>query len=373
MNPVFRASIKYLKKADLFLLAFSLICSIIGLVLIWSATQQRTSPDIAVQTLALVLGLICFVAFSLFDVEVLGHRWKLLLVFNIIILLSLVFFGEGDAVGSRNWLRFFGIGIQPSEIVKISFIIMMAYHVNYLKEYKNINSFSSLVQIALHFSYLAFLLPDLGNALIFIFILLVMLFLAGLKLRWFVLGFALIAALAPFLWSQMAGYQQQRILAPFDPSIDPTNRGINFQVHRSRIAIASGQLSGQGLGQGLQTQSGSVPEQHTDFIFSAVGEQFGFIGVIILMILIAIVIIRCFYIATKARNTLQGLVAAGVGAFMLFQTLINIGMNIGLMPVIGIALPFFGYGGSSLVTTFMGMGLVCGVKMRATSPWKRSL
>jgi len=286
-----------------------------------------------------------------------------------------MFFGTGIAGGYRIWLRFFGIGIQPSEVVKTTFIIMMAYHIQYLKEYKNLNSFFSLLQLALHFSYLLILIPDTGNSLIFIFIFLVMLFIAGVKLRWFALGFGLVAAAMPLIWNFVFHtYQRRRILAPFDPTIDPGNINENFQMHRSRIAIASGQVTGQGLGQGMQTQSiTGVPEQHTDVLFSVVGEELGLIGAVIVLLLIATVIVRCFYVGFKARDTLSGLVCVGVGSFVMFQSLLNIGMTLGLLPVVGIAPPFFAYGGSSLVTTFIAMGLVCGVKMRTASIWKRPL
>ena len=376
MKRAIALTIDYLKKADLILLTLSIACSIFGLVLIWSSTQNRiggATSFLVVQIAALILGIMSFVFFSVIDVEVMAQRWKALFVFNVLLLISLVFFGVGEEVGSRNWLRFFGIGIQPSEIVKITYIMMLAYHVRYLKEYKNINSFFSLMQLAAHLGLLLVLLPDLGNALIFMFVFLVVLFLAGVKLRWFALGFSLFAAAAPILWRFLGDYQRERILAPYVDAIDPLNLGRNLQAHQSRIAIASGQITGQGLGEGMRTQAGTVPEQWTDFIFSVVGEELGIVGALVVMLLLAVIIVRCFHIAAKSRDTLSGLTCAGVGAFMLFQTLVNIGMTLGLTPVVGIALPFFGYGGSSLVTTFMGLGLVCGAKMKTVSPWKRPL
>lgn len=376
MKRALTATLTYIKKADMFLLALCLLCSVFGLILIWSATRNFSDGAwqfLSVQIGALVLGLIAFVAASILDVDSIARHWKILLVFNILILLSLRVFGVGIAGGYRIWLRFGPIGIQPSEIVKITFIIMFAYHIHYLKEYKNLNSFFSLVQLGVHFGLLLVLLPDLGTTVIFIAIFLIMLFLGGVKFRWFLLGSAIVAAVAPTLWSGLHYYQQQRILAPFDPTIDPNNLRWNFQPHRSRIAIASGQVTGQGLGQGTQTQAGSIPEQQTDFIFSAAGEEFGIIGAVAIILLLGVITIRCFYVAVKARDTLSALTCAGIGAFMMFQTLGNIGMALGLTPVVGLALPFFSYSGSSLVMTFVAMGIVCGVKMRAVSPWKRQI
>ena len=378
MKRALSASWNYLKKADIFLLALCLINSIFGLVLIWSAARGAPGAPataLSVQTGALILGLFCFVIFSLIDLDSIARHWKFILLFNILLLLSLRVFGTGIAGGYRIWLRFGPIGIQPSEVVKITFIIMFAYHIHYLKEYKNLNSFFSLAQLAVHFSYVLVLVPDLGSQVIFIAIFIIMLFLAGVKLRWFALGILLVVPLVIILWRNdfFHYYQMQRILAPFDPTIDPGNIRWNFQPHRSRIAIGSGQIFGQGLGEGTQTQAGNVPFQWTDFIFSAAGEEFGMIGAILVMVLLLLVIIRCFYVAAKARDTLSSLTCGGVGAFMMFQTLGNIGMTLGLTPVVGLALPFFSYGGSSLMMTFVAMGLVCGVKMRTVSPWKRAL
>ena len=378
MKRALAATLDFTKKADMLLLVLCVICSIFGLVLIWSSTRNFSGgawPYLSVQIGALILGVIGYVVVSLIDLDSIARHWKLLFVFNVVILVSLFFFGVGIAGGYRIWLRFFGIGIQPSEIVKITFIIMFAYHIQYLKEYKDINSFFSLLQLAFHFAYLIILIPDMGNTLIFVFIFAAMLYLADVKLRWFLLGGALLVAAFFIAWELelFHGYQMNRILAPFDPNIDPGNIGVRFQAHRSRIAIASGQIMGQGLGQGTQTQAGSVPAQWTDFIFSVAGEELGILGTIAVILLLALVIFRCFYVAAKARDTLSALTCAGVGSFMLFQTLENIGMTLGLLPVIGIALPFFGYGGSSLVTTFVAMGLVSGVKMRTVSPWKRPL
>jgi len=362
----------------MFLLILSVICSIFGMVLIWSATRSFSGGAgqiMTVQILAFILGLFCFVLFSIVDVEVLAHRWKALLIFNVLILLSLFVFGVGIAGGDRIWLRFFGIGIQPSEIVKITFVIMMAYQIQYLKEYKNLNSFFSLMQLAAHFVLIFVLLPDMGNSLIFLFIFIIMLFMGGVKLRWFVLGGTLLVALFIIAWEGgfFAPYQMNRIMAPFDSSIDPLNQGVNFQVHRSRIAIASGQIFGQGLGQGTQTQAGSVPEQQTDILFSVAAEEFGFIGALVVIGLLVLVIARCFYVGAKSRDALSALTCVGIGSFIMFQTLVNIGMTLGVAPVIGIAPPFFAAGGSSLVTTFIALGIVSGIKMRTVSPWKRSL
>jgi len=210
-------------------------------------------------------------------------------------------------------------------------------------------------------------LSDLGSALVFAFIILLMLYIGDLKLRWFIIGAAVIAALSPLLWNMLEEYQQLRIIAPYFPEeYDPTKQGILWQANQSSIAIGSGGFYGQGLGQGRITQATRlrIPEQHTDFIFSVAGEELGLIGCMLIIILLSVIIVRCFQIGVRSNNPLGLLVCTGVAAKFIVQTFENIGMCLELLPVIGITLPFFSYGGSSLVTCFAALGIVSGVKMR---------
>lgn len=383
MRRVGRAILDYLKKADLLLLALCVISTIFGIVLIYSATESTSTGPwqyVSIQLAAMVIGIFLFIIFSIIDVETIADRWKWLFAFNIIFIGILFFFGTGEqSVGSSSWLRFGPIGgIQPAEVVKITFIILMAKQMHHLREYKDLNSFFSIAQLAIHFGIMFLLIlvaaQDLGTALVYLFIFAVMLYAGGVKLRWFALGGAVLACLVPLAWKFfLRDYQKQRILAPYDPSIDPNHVDITWQSYRSKIAIASGKWTGLGLGQGTQTQSGSIPEQHTDFIFTVAGEELGFIGCLVVFLLLALIIIRCIYVGVKARNYLSALVCLGIASMLIFQSLENIGMCLGLTPVIGLTLPFFSYGGSSIITLFAAMGFICGIKMRTVSPWKRSL
>jgi len=358
------------------------VSTVYGLILIYSATLSDSACPrqyVIVQLAAMAIGIFLFVIFSIIDIEIIADRWKWLLAFNILFIGILIFVGTGSTeVGSRSWIRFGPIGgIQPAEVVKVTFIILLAKQMHHLKEYKDLNSFFSIAQLAVHFGLMFLLVlvaaQDLGTALVYLFIFAAMLYTGGIKLRWFALGGAVLGCLIPVAWKFLEPYQKQRILAPYDASIDPEHIGITWQPYRSKIAIASGQWTGQGYGQGTQTQSGSIPEQHTDFIFSAAGEELGFIGCLAIVALLTLIIIRCIYVGLKARNNLSALVCMGIAAMLIFQSLENIGMCLGLTPVIGLTLPFFSYGGSSIVTLFAAMGLVFGVKMRTVSPWKRSL
>lgn len=362
----------FVRRADMLLLALCLIASVFGIVVISSAVQTYNNPAkyIIVQTLALCLGVVLYVLMTVLDVDILADKWIFLCVFNTLFLLILIPFGEDTGTGNNGWLRFFGIGIQPSEIVKITYIVIMAKHISYLKEYKDLNSFVSVAQLAVHFLLIFGLLlvtsKDLGSALVYFFIFAVMLFAAGLKLHWFVIGIAAVAAITPFIWNNvLKDYQKNRIIAPYAPEIaDPTGYGITWQANQAKIAIASGQLTGAGLGKGTQTQSSAIFAKQSDFIFAPIGEELGLIGCCLVIALLLLIVIRCVVIGLRSKNTLSMLVCFGVAATVTFQTFENVGMCIGIAPVVGITLPFFSYGGSSLLSMFAAMGLVSGVRYR---------
>lgn len=363
---------EFFRRADMLLFALSIICAVFGIVVITSATASYQSPAkyIIVQAFALVLGIGAFIVMTLLDIDILADRWMALCIFNAAFLILLIPFGVDDGTGNKGWLRFFGIGVQPTELVKLTFIIVLAKQIDTLKKSpRGLSAPMSAVQLMVHFllifGMILVITKDLGSALIFFFIFLVMLFAAGFALYWFAIGFALVAAMIPLIWNViLKPYQKQRILAPYDPTIDPTNTGINWQPHQSKVALASGRLTGTGLFHGTQSQSNAFPEKHTDFIYGVIGEELGMIACIIVILLLVAIIVRCVMVGVRSGNTVSALICYGVAAFMTFQTFENIGMCIGITPVIGITLPFFSYGGSSLVATFIAMGMVSGVHFR---------
>ena len=362
----------FVRRADMFLFTVSVICAIYGIIVIASATKSYDNGSaqyVIVQGLALVLGILLFIAITVIDVDIFAQHWIWLYGLSAALLISLIFFGAQSDTGNNGWLRFFGIGIQPTEIVKLAYIIVLAKQLAYLKEYKNLSSVVSIAQIVGHFILMFGLIlvtaQDLGSALVYFFIFAVMLFVAGVKLYWFIMGAAALAGMIPILWTYfLEDYQRNRILAPYDPSIDPTNQGINWQPHQAKIAIASGGLTGTGLGEGTQSQSNAIPGKHTDFIFAVVGEELGLIGACLVILLLMIIVIRCVQIGLRSGNTMSMLVCFGVASTVVFQTFENIGMCIGIAPVVGITLPFFSYGGSFLFSMFAAMGLVSGIKYR---------
>lgn len=357
---------QFFQRADIFLLVMSVICASYGLVLVSRATASMgSSKFIIVQAFSLFLGLIAFVVLTVLDADILGEQWKWLCVINVALLVALVIFGQDDGTGNKSWIRFAGIGIQPSEVIKVLYIVISAKQMTYLKEYKDINSFMSVVQMAAHFAIVFGMIvvvsSDLGSASILLGIFLIMFFALGARLYWFALGGAAVAALVPVIWSYLLKpYQRNRLLAPYDKTIDPDGWGITWQTTQSRISLANGRLSGVEAGYTPNVFTG----KHTDFIFATAGEQFGMIGAIILIVLLMIIIVHCVRVGLNSGRTYDMLICVGVAASLAFQTFINIGMCLGITPVIGITLPFFSYGGSSLLTTFAAMGLVSGVKYK---------
>ncbi len=354
----------------MFLLVMCVICTLFGIVMIYSMTKNYGwAKYVVVQAFAMCLGIGAFVVLTVIDPDLIAANWKPLTIFNVVFILGLLIFGKGDEVGSRAWYRFFGIGVQPSEIVKVIFIVLMAKQMSKYKEQNRLNRFPNLIKLAMHFVLyfgLITVIPnDLGSALIFLAIFIVMLVCAGVTWYWMGLAAAAVAAFIPLAWNFiLKDYQKNRILAPYIPDVvDPTGQGITWQTNLCKDALASGRWTGVGFGEGSFSQS-SYNARHTDCIFASIGEELGMIAGIIIIILLTIIIIRCCVIGMRSGSNFGMLICFGVATALAFQTFINIGMCIGITPVIGITLPFFSYGGSSIVAMYAAVGLVSGVKYR---------
>ena len=235
-----------------------IICSIYGIYSIDIAVtgmseggwdMSAPSKYIAVQTFSLFLGIAGFVLFTVIDADILGQQWKILCAINVLLLVALVIFGQDDGTGNKSWIRFAGIGIQPSEVIKVLYIVVAAKQMTYLKEYRDINSFLSVVQMAAHFGIVFLMIvgvsSDLGSAGILLGVFLVMFYALGVKLYWFAIGGALVASAIPLLWNYfLKDYQKQRLVAPYDASVDPDGWGIRWQTTQSKMSLASGRLTG---------------------------------------------------------------------------------------------------------------------------------
>jgi rod shape determining protein RodA len=373
MKKIFREIKEYCRHADLALFLLALTCCLLGLVMIYSATfSYHSNRYLVVQTAAMGLGIFCYIVASLIDFENLSRFWKIFFVLNLLLQLTIIPFGSEGDTGNRSWIRFdsIGLGIQPAEFGKVIFIFTFAAHINRLKD--KLNSLFSVAQLVVHFGVIvaAVYLPtkDLGMAVAYVLIFAVMMFSSGLNWKW-VGGMGLAGVVSiPILWNFLETYQRNRILVLFDPAIDES---IYWQTGRSVLALGSGQLLGTGYLQGRQTQGNRLPAKYTDSIFSVIGEEFGFIGCCVVMILLAALVFRVFYDAAHCDSRFSYMMCAGIGSMFMVQIIINIGMCVGVAPVIGLTLPFFSYGGSSIVTVFGALGIVAGFVLRQRPAWLR--
>ena len=366
----------FFQQADLVLLALCCTATLYGIVLIFSATRYLGSNKlVVVQFVAMLLGICMYITFSMVDLEVLMKRWKWVLAFNILFILLLRTPLGISRGGNRAWLKFPGIpvNIGPAEVVKITFVLLLAKQLEWLREEKrDLKSFPSALMVGAHAigmcGFYFLVSGDMGNGLVFLFIFICMAFVAGFALRWFVLLFGGGTAAVAAAWKLgiMPDYMQGRFLALFDHNYDPL--GVGWPQNRSLLTLGAGGWFGQGYLKGTQTQSAdswSLPGRHTDFIFSVCGEELGLVGCLAVIALLAAIIIRVLLVAKNSQTSFYCCVCVGMAAMLIFQTLINIGMCLFIMPTIGITLPFFSYGGSSIVTLFAAMGVVSGIKKRS--------
>ena len=312
------------------------------------------------------------VIISRMEYELICRWWKVAAAVcaGLIILTFFVGTGRQDDLRSddKSRLLIFGITFQPSELAKIGFMITFSYHLAHLIKMEALNYPMNIIYLCLHGAVpvvLVHLAGDDGSALVFLFMFVVMMFAAGVKLRYFAVALGSLLVVVPILWFKiMDDFQKNRILILFNPAMDPE---LFFQQDRGATAIGSGQMTGQGLFNGTYIQNGKVPEDHNDFIFSVAGEELGFLGAIAVLILLGAIMVRVLMIARRSRDELGKFICVGFFAMVAFQTIANIGMCLSLAPVIGITLPFFSAGGSSTSCLYLGLGLVFSVYMQSSS------
>lgn len=372
----------WIRQVDLVLLALCTGTTLFGCLMIASATRYTGSyKNVIVQIAALGLGIVAYILMSMLDLNEIGKHWKWLLGGSLVLILLLKTpLGMDGGTGNRAWLglKNFPVNLQPVEIVKITFIIVLARQLQYLQEQRDLKSIPSVGMLAGHLVLVvglyAAISGDMGSALVLIFIFACMCFVAGVAKRWFVLGLLGGGFAFYVLWEtdKINPYMKDRFLTLFDHNMDPL--GIGWQQTRSLLALGGGKLTGQGLFNGTQTQSASawsLPARHTDFIFSVIGEELGLLGCLLTILLLAAIIFRCVLIARHAQTKTDMYICVGVAAMLIFQTISNIGMCLFVMPVIGLTLPFISYGGSSIVTLFAAMGMVSGIQKRTRPEWLR--
>ena len=358
---------RIIREWDWILVLSTISLIIIGCVVIGSATHVnreglQLTGLVLKQLLFFGLNLIAIIGLQWLDYERLRTYGKWIYGATIVMLLAVMIVGT-SALGAQRWIQIGPITIQPSEFTKLMMIISLA---NMLESrVGKLNTFKELAPVFLFLgipALLVFKQPDLGTSLVYVAILAGMLFVSGIRMRLVQIMVGTMVALAPLSWFVLQEYQKQRIMVFLNPNVDPFGAG--YHIIQSKIAIGSGLLFGKGLFEGTQSQLNFLPENHTDFIFSVVGEELGLLGCCVVLGLLLVVVYRSFLIAKRSVDPFGMLIATGIGSMLLFEVLVNVGMTTGIMPVTGIPLPFISYGVSALTTNLLSIGLLLNIVMR---------
>lgn len=354
-----------LKKLDWILIISVLLLAAIGLMSIYSTSFYHDRGFFYKQAGFIIAGIILMLVFAFIDYRLFRNHPTLLLIFYFIsvILLTAVLF-VGKSRGAASWFSLGFVNIEPVEIAKFVMVLILAqyFSLRHIELYRLRHIIISGAYTALVVG-LIFLQPDMGSAMVLIFLWLGVMVIAGIKLRQLLLLFLLGVILLGVAWvGVLKPYQKDRITSFINPYLDP--QGTGYHRIQSMIAIGSGQLLGRGLGHGPQSQLNFLPEQHTDFIFASIGEEWGFVGLIIVFVLYFLLFFRIIKIAIRAENNFARLFCVGTAIVLAFQTFVNIGMNLGILPITGIPLPFVSYGGSNLLINFIALGVVQSIAIR---------
>jgi len=352
----------FLKKIDWIIVIASILLVSLGLISIYSSSLGKGDTlNFRKQILFLGVGVFLMFLISFFDLRVFKNNPYLILILYFICLLTLtgVFF-----ISTKGWYKLGPFSIDPIEFTKVILIILLAkyFSMRHIEMYRLRHIILSGIYVLIP-SALIFFQPDLGSVIVIFSLWLGVLVVSGIKIRHFLLLFLAMILISILGWSfLLKDYQKERVLSFINPQLEPL--GANWSQQQSRIAIGSGNVWGEGLGRGSQTQYGFLTESQTDFIFAGLAEETGLVGTSILLFLFLIFIWRIIKIASLSGDNLSRFYASGLAILLISQFFINIGMNLGILPIIGISLPLVSYGGSGLIAFFIGLGLLQGIKIR---------
>jgi len=350
---------------DWILLGITFLLCCIGLMTLYSAAAAGTMQKTLYmkQSIWFCAGLMLMVCSFLFNYRSL-EGWSVAIYGGCILLLVCVLIFGKYIGGSRRWLTFSGISIQPSEMVKIALIVVLSKHYSRFSKEQGFtirDLFKPFMLVAIPF-FLVARQPDLGTAMLLLLIAVSMTVFVKIEKRLFVYLVSFCTITVPLVWFFLKDYQKERILTFLNPDRDPLGSG--YHIIQSKIAIGSGMLSGKGFLKGTQNVFSFLPEQHTDFIFSVFAEEWGFLGSVFLIFMFLMLIVWGLKIANGCRDSFGTILAVGLTAMLFWEIFINVGMVTGLVPVVGVPLPFISYGGSSVVTKMIGIGLLLNLSMR---------
>lgn len=361
------------KSIDWFVIVNVLLINAIGLVVLKGMTSpsQMNAPSLFVkQLIASILGIAVMVIVVIIDYKDLKILGVPAYFFTIFLLVAVLVFGIGkEETGTQGWLRLGPVSFQPSELGKVAMTIAAAYYFDKIQENRSLKYYILLIASSALPIALVLLQPDFGTAVVYVFMFLCMLFVSGIKYRYIFITGAAALLLLPLLWYKVLvnvldKYQIDRILSFLNPSAYENTSA--WQVRMAIRHIGRGQLTGVGLGNGRAVYN--VPEVQTDSIFAVIGEELGFIGAVMVVVLFTALLLRCLYIARFAKDKFGTFLVIGLMAMFLFHFVENVGMNIGILPVTGIPLPFISVGGTSVVVNYIAVGIIVSVSTRRQRP-----
>ena len=365
MKKIFPYLRRFVAETEKILLALIVAASIFGVLMVHSATRcnlaegETIARDARVMIIAAVLGIIITLIISAIDYELIMKLWPIIGIGCIGLMVITLFFGVApeSRPDAKSWLEFGPVFFQPSELVKIGYIITFSMHLELCRD--TINKPKSVVLLALHAIVpigLVILTGDMGSALVFMLMTLAMLYFSGLHIGFFACGLGLIVAASPLIWMYgLSDFQKDRFLALIRPEEYPAEI---YQQEKGLNALGSGGFFGQGLFEGTYTQNGIVPESENDMIFTAIGEETGFFGCIVALSILFFICFKMISIGKKSRDFSSQIACYGLAAMIAAQVVINVGVCLMMLPVIGITLPFFSAGGSSTLCLYVGVGLI---------------
>jgi rod shape determining protein RodA len=351
-------------RIDLNFLGTALVIAAIGCTLVYSATYfGKDAPLFHKQIIWCIIGIGLMAVFTLVDYRAYFDAAPILYGIGVVLLLYLLVWGKATA-NVKSWIRIGGFQFQPSEFMKIFTALVLAkYFDSNDRAYLNFKSFLIISGIIGLPVLLIVVQPDFGTAATYAPLVGAAMFFGGIRMRYWLIAILIISIALPAAWfGFLRPYQKERIMIFMDPQRDPLGSG--YQVTQAKIAIGSGGITGKGFMQGTQTKYGYLPARHTDFIFAVLGEEWGFVGVVVLLTLYLFLIIQAFMIAKASRDRGGTFLAISLIAFFIFHILINVSMQIGLLPTTGIPLPLVSYGGSSTMMFFIAIGLILNVDYR---------
>lgn len=355
-----------IKKLDWVLVASTFLLVAIGLLSIFSTSFIYDKNFFYKQLAFIVGGFFLMIFFAFFDYRIFRNHSRLLIslyALSILFLIGVLIFGK-EIRGATSWFRIGLFNFEPVEFTKLVMILILAqyFSLRHIELYRIrhivISGIYTMIPVGL-----VFFQPDLGSSTVLVFLWVGIMLIAGIKFRQLLILFLIGIIILSVAWLLvLKTYQKERIVSFFNPYFDPLGSG--YHRIQSIIAIGAGQLWGRGLGHGSQSQLNFLPEQHTDFIFASIAEEWGFIGVALVFVLYFLLFFRIIKVALGASNNFARLFCVGTVTIFLFQVFVNIGMNLGLLPIAGISLPFLSYGGSNLIISFIALGIIQSIAVR---------